>query len=192
MMARGNDTDYYKKLYDTIQILPAKLEQVKLEADRIYKGYQSYKAVEAQCGVTWVFPAAIHELECDCNFQRQILNGEKWDRKTTIVPVGVGPFRSWSESAVYALQKRRANDPTWTPLDEVSDWTIGICGREWEKWNGGGYFRRGKHSPYLWAGSNHGVGVGYYMSDGKYSEKAESKQIGTMVLLWALKQRFDG
>lgn len=190
IMARGSNLDYYKQLYDTVQILPGKLEQVKAEVDRIYKGYQSYKAVEAQCGVSWVFHAAIHEMECDCNFSRQILNGEKWDRVTTIWPVGLGPWKSWVESTVYALKRKRASDPTWTPLDEVEDWTIAICGREWEKWNGGGYLRRGKNSPYLWAGSNHGVGVGYYRADGQYDPTAQSKQIGAMVLLWALKQKF--
>lgn len=189
-MARGFDLQYYRDKYETIEIVPGMEAQVKLEAERVYRGFKSYKAVEEECGVPWIFHGAIHEMECDCNFFRQILNGEKWDRRTTLVPAGLGPWKSWVESTVFALKRKRAQDPTWKPLDEVSDWTIAICGREWEKWNGGGYLRRGVNSPYLWSGSNHGVGSGYYTSDGKYDPNAQSKQIGAMVLLWALKQKF--
>lgn len=184
------ELDYYKRLYDTIAVAPERMAQVRAEADRVYAGYKSYAAVEEQTAVPWIFHGAIHELECDCDFHRQILNGEKWDRKTTLVPAGLGPWGSWVESAVFALRRKRASDASWTPLDEIGDWTISILGREWEKWNGGGYMRRGKNSPYLWAGCNHGVGTGYYRADGKYDPNAQSRQIGAMVLLWAMKQKF--
>jgi len=190
-MIRDGSLDYYKRLYETVEIIPAKLDQVRRETDRILLGRKKYEVVQARTGVPWAFPACIHELECDCNFQRQILNGEKIDRVTRLVPKGLGPWRDWESSAVDALQKKRADDPTWKPLDELSDWTVQQCLLQWERWNGGGYRRRGLNSPYLWAGCNHGVGVGYYTSDGQYSPTAESKQIGAGVLLWYLKHRFS-
>ena len=186
---RDGSLDYYKRLYQTCTILPSKLDQVEREAQRILTGLSYYKTVQARTGVHWAFPACIHEMECDCNFARQILNGEKWNRVTSIVPIGLGPWPNWIESAVFALQWKRKHDPTWKPLDEVSDWSVQQCLLQWERWNGGGYRKRGKHSPYLWAGSNHGVGTGYYTSDGKYSESAESKQIGAGVLLKWLNNR---
>lgn len=178
---RDGSLDYYKRLYETVEIIPAKLDQVRRETTRIMTGLTAYKTVEAKTGISWAFPACIHELEADCNFRLQILNGEPWDRVTRLVPKGLGPWGSWADAAVYALK----------PLDEISDWTVQQCLLQWERWNGGGYRRRGLNSPYLWAGCNHGVGVGYYTSDGKYSAAAVSKQIGAGVLLWYLKHRFS-
>lgn len=177
---RDGSLDYYKRLYETVEIIPAKLDQVRRETTRIMTGLTAYKTVEAKTGIPWVFPACIHELEADCNFRLQILNGEPWDRVTHLVPKGLGPWGSWADATVYALK----------PLDEISDWTVQQCLLQWERWNGGGYRRRGLNSPYLWAGCNHGVGVGYYTSDGKYSATAVSKQIGAGVLLWYLKHRY--
>jgi len=188
---RDGSLDYYKRLYETVEIIPGRLDQVRRETDRIMSGMTAYKTAEAKSGVPWVFPACIHELEADCNFRLQILNGEPWDRKTRMVPKGLGPWDSWADATVYAFQKKRKDDPTWKPLDELSDWTVQQCLLQWERWNGGGYRRRGLNSPYLWAGCNHGVGVGYYTSDGKYSPTASSKQIGAGVLLWYLKHRFN-
>ena len=79
IITRGRDLAYYKALYATIEPLPRCIDQIRKEADRVYSGYMAYKAVEEQTGVPWIFHGAIHEMECDCNFLRQILNGEKFD-----------------------------------------------------------------------------------------------------------------
>lgn len=186
---RDGSLIYYKRMYETVEILPERLDQVIREAKRILTGKEAYMTVQARTGVPWVFPACIHELEADCNFRLQILNGEPWDRKTRLVPKGLGPWASWADAAITALQQKRKDDPTWKPLDELSDWTVQQCLLQWERWNGGGYRKRDKHSPYLWAGSKHGADSGYYTSDGKYSATAQSKQIGCGVLLWYLKNQ---
>jgi lysozyme family protein len=94
---RDGSLDYYKRLYETVEIIPTKLDQVRRETDRILLGRRKYEIVQARTGVPWAFPACIHELECDCNFQRQILNGEKIDRVTRLVPKGLGPWPDWED-----------------------------------------------------------------------------------------------
>lgn len=190
MSIRGRDLAYYKRLYDTVEIVGVRLDQVRRECARIMTGHAKYKIVEARTHVPWIFPACIHELEADCNFKLQILNGQPYDRRTTIVPKGEGPWNSWEDAAIYALQNRRKTDPTWTPLDAIGDWTVQECLRQWERWNGGGYMNRGKHSPYLWAGCQHGIGTGYYTTDHGYDPNAQSRQIGAGVLLWYLKNGY--
>lgn len=181
--ARGASLGYYRDLYDSIDILPEKRGQVVREAKRVISGRKFYMEAQKKTGVPWVFPGCIHEMECDSNFQRQILNGEKWNRVTVIEPTGRGPWPNWIAAAEYALKNKRREDKTWVPLDEITDWTIPNLLLQWERWNGGGYRRRGKHSPYLFAGSQHAEGSGYFTSDHGYDAAAKSQQIGAAVLL---------
>jgi lysozyme family protein len=117
----------------------------------------------------------VHLMECHCDFRRQILNGEKWNHVTTLTPVGLGPWESWKCSTIAAMNHTTIPIPlTWT--------TARILDRL-ERWNGLGYRQRGIASPYLWSGSNHGVGVGKFISDGKYDRHAVSAQVGAALVL---------
>lgn len=180
---RDGSLDYYKQLYNEIEFRPERIPQIMLEAQRILNGYDQYRYVWDMTNVPWYFHGFVHEMEANCNFALQILNGESWKRRTTLVPVGRGPWGSWAESAVYALNRKRAEDKTWKSLLGWDDWSIPVVAREWERWNGGGYMKRGKHSPYLVAGSYQDEGTGYYTSDHGYDPNAKSKQIGALVLM---------
>ena len=59
-----------------------------------------------------------------------------------------------------------------------------------ERYNGTGYLRYHKNvpTPYLWSGSQHYV-KGKYVSDGKWSSSAVSKQVGAAVILKELANR---
>lgn len=156
---------YYRALWDSMVILPEWQDRVDAAAALVRKGACQYSGF----GVPWEFIGVIHHMECGCNFDRQILTGEKWNLATTLHPEGKGPWRDWRHSTDEALRHR--------PLRTLADI---------EAWNGWGYYNRGKDSPYLWSGSNHGEGVGKYVADGKYDPRAESKQVGAAVILFAL------
>jgi len=156
---------YYENLFKTMVVLPdweARIGQairlIGINSHR-YSGF----------GIPWQYVGILHYLEAGCRFDRQILNGQPWNQRTTIAPIGKGPWESWGGSTTAALKHRHIR---------------GLA--DLEAWNGWGYARRNVNSPYLWSGSNHGIGTGKYVADGKYDPAAVSKQLGAAVLLHAL------
>jgi lysozyme family protein len=167
---RDTNPAYYENLWATMQPLQGMTSQIRYAAKRVLNGKERYEKV---AGIPWQVVGLLHLMESNCNFTRQFLNGERWDQKTTLVPVGLGPWLSWEEAATFAFNRR----------SKPAKWGIGEIGQYLEKWNGLGYASRGKHSPYLWSFSNHGLYSGKYTSDGKYNPNAISAQVGAMVVL---------
>src|SRR5262245_26451050 len=62
-----------------------------------------YQQVETTTGVPWFIIAVIHEREASQNWAANIAQGDRWDRRSTHVPAGRGPFPSWHAAAVDAL-----------------------------------------------------------------------------------------
>jgi lysozyme family protein len=137
--------------------------------------------------IPWDFIAIIHNLECGLSFRKHLHNGDPLTARTVLVPAhrpvaGSPPF-TFEASAVDALTM---------PGKEyhlVTDWSIPATLYRLEGYNGYGY--RKYHptvlSPYLWSGSNHYT-RGKYVADGVWSDAAVSKQLGTALLLRALRE----
>jgi len=180
---RGANAKYYEGHWQTLVELSSPEWQSRIgnAALRVERGRQRYTVVERTEFVPWQIIGAIHQMESGGDFGGCLANGQDWRQKTTIEPVGAGPWRSWEDSAVWALDR--------DGLSGCRDWNIAAVGMALEKFNGGpkwrtrGYAKRGVNSPYLWSGSNHGVGVGKYFADGRYDPDAVSGQVGAMVIL---------
>ena len=157
--------DYYAQLWDTMTVLPEWEQQAEWAARTV----KAHACQYGGFGAHWRLIGVLHWMECGCDFRRQLLNGQPYDRVTTIEPRGLGPWASWRASTEAALARRAVR--TLADL---------------ERWNGMGYARREVNSPYLWSGSNHGVGVGKYVADGRYDAAAVSKQVGAAVILFVL------
>jgi lysozyme family protein len=143
----------------------------------ILKHKQFYEDSEKVIGVPWKIIAAAHMREASGDFSKQILNGQPWNRKTTWVPKGYGPWSSWIESTKTAFEIK----------DLPSKWTIDNTLYFAERFNGMGYRLASKasivgFSPYVWAFTQHYKG-GYYVSDGKFSASAVAKGVGFAVIL---------
>lgn len=91
----------------------------------------------------WGILASLHFREASLNFSRNMVNGQPLNQKTTLVPVGVGPFPSWESGAAFALWYKQS---LFKDCKTQSDW-LQAC----ERYNGMGYRRRGLNSPYVWA-----------------------------------------
>lgn len=125
--------------------------------------------------IRWFHVGLIAELECSQNLNCYLGNGQPFNRRTTIVPKGRGPFKSFVEGAKDAIKLEK--------LDKVQDWSIGNTLYMLEVFNGTGYSKyRGINSPYIWSGSNH-YSAGKYVADGVYSKTAVSGQIGVALML---------
>src|SRR6185295_1371808 len=64
---------------------------------------EHYHAVSKVTGVPWYVIAVIHMRESSQNWTASLAQGDPWNRVSTHVPAGRGPFRSWEEAAIDAL-----------------------------------------------------------------------------------------
>ena len=170
--------EHYEGLYDTMREIPEWRKRISISESAVLNNERLYQRVAMDAGVPWEFIGLLHLMEAGCNTRRQILNGQHFDAVTTIVPVGLGPWDTWEDSALEALSPYRGMPST-----------PGMIALELERHNGPGYAKRDLNSPYLWSGTNHGLGVGKFIADGKYDPGAVSEQVGAMVVLHRLRFR---
>lgn len=139
-----------------------------------------YQSVCARTGVPWPVIAVIHERECSQDWTRSLAQGDPWDRVSVHVPAGRGPFKSWEDAAVDAL-----NDCA-PYAGRNRDWSIGSLLTKLEEYNGLGYAARGVPSPYVWAGTDQ-YRSGKYVRDGVYDPDVIDSQAGCAGLLMAMR-----
>ncbi len=156
---------------------------VNAQAEKILSSRSRYEAVSKATGVPWDVIGVIHYRESSGNFAGVLHNGERiigTSKKTTLVPKGRGPFKTWEDAAIDAL----VNAPPYAAKNK--DWSIAGTLDILERYNGLGYRKKGLPSPYLWAGTDQYV-KGKYVADGKYDPEHVDKQIGTAAILMRLR-----
>lgn len=156
---------------------------VKRKVEKMTTNRDRYAAIARRFPspyVKWYLVACVHEMEAEQDFSKYLGNGQSLSKKTTIVPVGRGPFSTFEEGAVDALRLQKAND--------ISDGNMGTLLNFLEGYNGYGYSKyHNINSPYLFSGSNHYT-KGKYVSDGKWDANAVSSQVGIALLLQRIRQ----
>ncbi len=135
--------------------------------------------------VPWFVIAVIHERESSQSWGGSLAQGDPWDRVSIHVPAGRGPFKSWEEAAIDALVKCQPYAARW------KDWSAGGAMTLLEQYNGLGYSRMGRPSPYVWAGTDQYVS-GKYTRDGVYDPSVVDKQLGCACLLIAMSKLDSG
>ena len=184
---RNRSQQYYEDLYATVQVLPGKEQLLKETCDLIESGRKEYEATVFNTRVPWEFVGCIHCLEGDCDFDKQLFNGGRIDKATSVWPNRIiGPWRTWAESAKDMLFGRVAGFPYFAAMTDWAPYRI-LCRAE--QWNGTGYASMNKNSPYIWGLTNHGVGSGKYTADGKYDPAAQTADLGVAPLLKELRRR---
>ena len=167
----------YEQDWRSMRVLADWSSRVAAAARRVVDHRARYMAVAETLSIPWQIIGCIHLLEGGGDFATCLHNGERiigTGAKTRLVPAGRGPFETWEEAAVDAL------------ADFPAIRTIGEALRALENFNGKGYLSQRKRSPYLWSGSNHGIGVGKYVADGMYDPMAVSNQVGAACILWGI------
>ena len=173
----SNYIGHYQNLWDSMEIRDSKASTIAWYVKQLIRNSERYQSIEAVSNVPWQVVGCLHLLESGGDFTGVLHNGEKIigaGKKTRLVPKGRGPFDTWEQSAIDALSIKR----------QPKDWSIVNTLHYCERYNGLGYLHdsRKPHSPYLWNFSNHYI-KGKYISDGKYSSTAVSKQCGIAVIL---------
>lgn len=150
-------------------------------AKRLVAAKTRYQAVEHATGVPWPFIAVTHQRESSQNWERSLAQGDPWNRVSTHVPAGRGPFQSWEAAAIDAL----VNCGPYAARNR--DWSIAGTLALLEQYNGLGYMRRGLPSPYIWSGTDQ-YSRGKYVRDGVFDPDEIDKQLGCAGLIMAMMQ----
>lgn len=154
-----------------------KVREVNDTARRLLRNKHLYEPVSNKTGIPMGFIAASFEREASSNFSRSPAQGDPWNKKSTHVPKGRGPFDSWEAAALDAYHLNG--------LDKVGagNWTWELACFYGEIFNGLGY-RDWHHmrSPYLWGGTNLQQ-PGKYVADGKFDAKHFDSQLGIIPVM---------
>jgi lysozyme family protein len=138
-----------------------------------------YEAAGRRTGVPWFVIGAIHGLEASFNFRAHFHNGDfPLTSRTRQVPAGRPavwlPPSDWESSTADAMRL--------LGFAGASDWSLPRTLYRLEAFNGFGYRRLGRASPYLWSFSSL-YERGKFVADGRFEAGARSQQCGTAVML---------
>lgn len=153
--------------------------------DHYEKNKARYEAVSQKTGYPPELVAALHWREHSGGFDGMMSNGAPLNKKSTIVPYD-GPYASWEESAVAALNNP-SRQATWKAngLDKDPNDLAALASFA-EQWNGLGYYKKGVPSPYIYSGTDV-YSKGKYTGDGVYDPDKVDKQIGVVPMLVSLR-----
>lgn len=180
----------YERHWEHAEILPHRLPHIEAAADHVLANKQRYQAIEDHEGIPWVLVGCLHLREADCNFKCHLHNGDPLTKRTVHVPAGRplgNPPFTWEESARDAL--------TMPPheLQKIKGWSPARIGYEAEKYNGWGYYTKGRLSPYDWAGETEDgsreMATGKYVRDHVFDASVIDSQPGVMAVLKVLMQK---
>ena len=168
----------YIALWNGLEIADKRKSEAVNTAKKILANKDRYVKIEEHTGVPWHFVGLCHYRESSLNFSKNLANGQALTMRTTIVPKGRGPYKTFEESAIDSLVNVQGykKDRNWSLPMYI--WTI-------EGYNGYGYHGKGIPSPYLVGGSNKQKS-GKYVSDGVYSSGTWDTQLGVLTILKAL------
>lgn len=160
---------------------PAKRAQLKKVSDKIVLNKTRYQIIEKATGVPWYFVGCLHFMEASLRFEACLHNGEPWNRVTTIVPKGRGPWASFEEAAIDALGYDKLSGKP------AGYWTIAKMLSFAESYNGTGYRRKGMLSPYVFSMTNLSNEMGKYVADHVFDPKAPHMRPSVGAILLTLK-----
>ena len=172
----------YQNLWEKASTAAESVNSANEVARKIVSFRNRYEPIAETLGHPNIWPliGALHAREADLSFAGVLHNGERiigTGRKTSLVPAGRGPFSTWEEAAVDALQLK-----DW---QSIVEWPIARWLYEAESYNGFGYFSKGINSPYVWAGTSLQQ-RGKYVADGKFDASAWDSQLGVASVLKAI------
>lgn len=154
--------------------------------DKIISNEKIYQFVSDNVGVPWSLIGALHSKEASMDFSKCLHNGQPWNIKTTIVPKGRGPFKSWEESAIDALSLKKNIIDTMVIKD--NKWSFEQCLWFAEGYNGWGYYLyRNINSPYVWCGTD-AYEKGGYTKDGVFDKNHVVKNTGIAAILFMMQR----
>ena len=172
--------------WDSATIPARNQRMVSKVVDRIMSNAERYKAVDQHTNVPWYVISALHSMESSGSFRHHLHEGSPLRGRTRWVPKGRpksgSPPFTWEESAKDALLYDKMGSVKWSRLHD----TLYAA----ERYNGTGYllYHKSTPTPYLWSKTSIEK-PGKYISDGKWSSTARSKQVGCAAIWKEMENR---
>jgi lysozyme family protein len=171
--------DEYAAWFAAVKVRPEHQTSADWHLTLMRQSRVRYQTVGKRLGVPWYFIATIHGLEASFNFRAHYHNGDfPLSRRTRQVPANRPPVwlppSDWESSAADALKLMG--------FVGQSDWSLPRTLHRLEAYNGFGYRRAGRVTPYLWSFSGH-YNRGKFVADGRFDPRARSQQCGAAVML---------
>ena len=169
----------YEQRLATLKI--TRSPECERRARQILRGpaIKNFQPVQDELKIPMIWMICSFERESGLDFRTSPAQGDPWNRVSTHVPAGVGPFGSFTEAAIWSYRH--------DGLDKNSaPWTWSYMMWAWEKFNGFGPRDHGRVSGYILSGTDqydppHGAG-GKYVSDGRWDPNEVDKQLGCVAL----------
>jgi len=139
------------------------------------ENWPRYLALEEHTKVPAPFLGALDYRESDCDPHTGLGQGDPWNRVSTHVPRGCGPFHSWLDAAIFYVHFDHLDDNS-------ASWSLAYECWKGEGWNGLGYRMHGVPSTYLFAGTSLQQ-RGFYTGDGKWDPNAVDMRVGIMPII---------
>lgn len=175
----------YAENWAKLQMRPDRAKSISAAAARLIAGKPRYLECQRRTGVPWWFFGLCHLRESSFKWDTYLGNGQPLSRVTTIVPKGRGPFSTFEDGAVDAMDQMG--------FSRMKDWSLPRTAYRLEGFNGYGYHNpkvRGTAqplghpvpSPYIYGGSTVYV-KGKYTRDHYFDPDFVDTQLGTLVVL---------
>lgn len=173
----------YANLWDRAQVRPEKRAAAAQVVTRMLEAARraAFESVEAATGVPWWMVACILWRESDLRLDRYLGNGQPLNKRTTVVPIGRGPFPTFLAGAIDAISLQKFAGIA------RADWTIERVLFWLEAFNGLGYYAHDVNDPYLWSWTTkYGPPeerAGKYVADRQFSATEIDQQGGCAAVL---------
>lgn len=170
-----------------VSVTSSKTGEIDAAAKKILRpeNINVYMAAVEGTEIPPAFIGSLELRESNCNPALALGQGDPWNRVSTHVPRGHGPFKSRLDAMKYYIH--------YDGLDDNSHpWSMEYACWRGERWNGFGPRAHGRATGYLWAGTSiydrpHGSG-GKYVADGVWSASTYDVQLGIVPVLLRIAQ----
>lgn len=175
--------------WDRMVIKPKRVNEFTRLAEYAVANRERYLQIEENTGVPWAMIFCVHKRESDVEdhegnplFTSYLGNGQPLNRRTTIEPIGRGPFPSFEEGAIDALEYDHLNKVVEQGADA---WRLEKQLYYMRLLNGFGYDYHNRPSAYIWGGTNIQE-PGKFDRDGHWVPDMMDQQPGCAPMLWSI------
>lgn len=172
----------YAALIAAARIRPECKHVLEITGQRLLHDKAIYAEVSNRTGVPIAVLMALSEREMSGNLHCYLGNGQLLTRRTTIVPIGRGPFdQMFPDNFVFGALDALHLDG----LDKVAStigWSMPSAAYESEEWNGEGYRHLGIPSPYVFGGTTVQK-TGKFVHDHVFDRTVMDPQLGTIAII---------
>lgn len=172
----------YIDLASHATIVPKREAELASASRRLLRDKEVYKHVESLTHVPAAALMALAEREMTGNLHCYLGNGQRLDRRTTIVPINRGPFPDTPEGFVAGCLDALHLDGLDQVWRKPGGWSLPRFCYESEGWNGWGYRSRGIPSPYVF-GATSVQRPGKFPRDHFFDPNMMDPQLGTLALV---------